>query len=81
MLSDTEPPVITNCPKRTKYLAKYGTIGLTIEATDNSEALQNKTSDPRLDVPIGFNVTVTWTVEDHAGNIAECVFNVTVIGK
>ena len=84
--TDTEDPVVENCPE-SMDLYLYGsqpnaTANWTrLNITDNSDAFSVEQNFYSLDrFPTG-TTEVVITVSDGANNTAECVFNVTVVGK
>ncbi|MBN2563233.1 MAG: HYR domain-containing protein, partial [Phycisphaerae bacterium] len=86
MVHDTEEPVIENCPEDITQPADPGEKGAVVwwkppSVWDNCDGALVPTGDhkPGEFFPLG-TTTVTYTVQDAAGNPAEpCVFTVTVV--
>ncbi|XP_071819452.1 uncharacterized protein [Apostichopus japonicus] len=82
--SDTQDPIISNCPANIFVTIELGTtrgVASWTEptATDISGTtmLAQRTSSPNSLFPIG-STDVTYTFSDNSGNTAECTFTVTV---
>nr|WP_294859343.1 HYR domain-containing protein [uncultured Fluviicola sp.] len=82
-VTDTESPVIVNCPGSVIQNSDAGECGAIVNwvvpsFTDNCGATISGTGIPNTYFPVGVS-NVNYTVVDNAGNSASCSFSITVI--
>ncbi|XP_041472956.1 hyalin isoform X47 [Lytechinus variegatus] len=84
VITDTEDPVLTNCPTDIVNNANPGSSSLVVswiapEATDNSGSVTVTVSTPSGSTfPVG-TTQVTYTATDAAGNTDSCSFDITIL--
>lgn len=85
--TDVDDPVVTNCPQSFEVPTSAGNCSAYVEwteviATDNSGRvnLLHQSHQTNKEFDIGDTV-VKYEFEDRAGNRADCMFTVSVIGK
>ncbi|KAK7506491.1 hypothetical protein BaRGS_00001966, partial [Batillaria attramentaria] len=79
---DVEPPTFVNCPVSPVLVGRYDAVNFTVPAVqDNAGGVASVTVSPAYfypTQPIGGDLTVTYTVTDHAGLSADCVINIVL---
>ena len=84
--SDIEAPTFDNCNDTKLVVPQYSTLDDlgeddVIPAVSDNTGIRRVTSDWPMKAVISRDFLITWTAEDHAGNMASCAIPVKVIGN
>lgn len=85
VFADVEPPTFVNCPSDVVFVSRFEAANFSVPtAQDNAGGVASITVNPAYfypTQPIDTDLTVVYTVTDHAGLTADCVISIVVKGK